>query len=152
MMAQPIRGLAIAPGDGASSSGGAVNALFNEFKTFLMRGNVIDLAVAVVLGAAFKTVVDSLVADLITPIIAVLFGKPDLTYLDFTINDAVFRYGAFLTNVIAFVIVAAAIFFLVVKPVNMIMDRRKKGEEPAAETPEDIALLREIRDALKARG
>ncbi len=126
--------------------------LFNEFKTFLMRGNVIDLAVAVVLGVAFKTVVDSLVADLITPIIAVLFGKPDLTYLDFTINDAVFRYGAFLTNVISFVIVAAAIFFLVVKPVNMVMDRRKKGEEPAAETPEDIALLREIRDALKARG
>lgn len=117
-----------------------------------MRGNVIDLAVAVVLGVAFKTVVDSLVADLITPIIAVLFGKPDLTYLDFTINDAVFRYGAFLTNVISFVIVAAAIFFLVVKPVNMVMDRRKKGEEPAAETPEDIALLREIRDALKARG
>lgn len=132
-------------------AGGAVKDLFKEFKTFLMRGNVIDLAVAVVLGAAFKTVVDSLVADLITPIIAVLFGKPDLTYLDFTINDAVFRYGAFLTNVISFVIVAAAIFFLVVKPVNMIMDRRKKGEEPA-ETPEDIALLREIRDALKARG
>ena len=129
-----------------------MNALFNEFKTFLMRGNVIDLAVAVVLGVAFKAVVDSLVADLITPIIAVLFGKPDLTYLDFTINDAVFRYGAFLTNVISFVIVAAAIFFLVVKPVNMIMDRRKKGEEPAAETPEDIVLLREIRDALKARG
>lgn len=125
--------------------------LLNEFKAFLLRGNVIDLAVAFVLGAAFKTVIDSLVADLIMPIIAMLGGEPDFSSLDFEINNAVFRYGAFITSVVSFVIIAAAIFFFVVKPVNMIIERRKKGEEPE-DTPEDILLLREIRDSLRARG
>lgn len=125
--------------------------MLNEFKAFLLRGNIIELAVAFVIGGAFKVVVDSLVADLIMPVIAMLGGEPDFRSLDFTINDAVFRYGNFITNVISFVIIAAAIFFLVVKPVNMVVERRKRGEEPAGETPEDIQLLREIRDALRAR-
>jgi large conductance mechanosensitive channel len=80
-----------------------------------------------------------------------IVGEPDLSYLDFTINDAVFSYGLFLNSLISFVSIAAAIFFFVVKPVNMIMERRRKGEEPAEEAPEDIQLLREIRDALRSR-
>lgn len=126
--------------------------LLNEFKAFLLRGNLIELAVAFVLGGAFAALVTSFVNNLITPIIAMIFGEPDLSYLDFTINDAVFSYGAFLNSLISFVSIAAAIFFFVVKPVNMIMERRKKGEEPAEKTPEDILLLREIRDSLRARG
>jgi large conductance mechanosensitive channel len=123
----------------------------SEFKAFLLRGNVVDLAVAVVIGTAFAAVVNSLVSNLITPLIAMLFGEPSLAALDFEINDAVFSYGAFLDTLIYFVSVAAAIFFFVVKPINMIMERRKRGEEPAAEVPEDVQLLREIRDALRAR-
>ena len=125
--------------------------LMGEFKTFLLRGNVIDLAVAVVLGAAFGAVVTSLVNNLLMPVIAMIFGKPDFSDLIFTINDAVFSYGAFITAVINFVLIGAAIFFFVVKPVNIILERRKRGEEPEEETPEDIQLLREIRDALRAR-
>ena len=128
-----------------------MNDLITEFKTFLLRGNVIDLAVAVVLGAAFGAVVTSFVTNIITPFIAMIFGEPDLSYLDFTINDAVFSYGVFLNSLISFISIAAAVFFFVVKPVNMITERRKKGEEPPEETPEDIQLLREIRDALRAR-
>jgi large conductance mechanosensitive channel len=105
--------------------------VFREFKQFLMRGNVIDLAVAVVLGVAFGAVVTSLVNDLIMPIIAMIFGKPDFSSLTFTINDAVFRYGAFITAVVNFVLVAAAIFFFVIKPINMLMTRAR--QEPPAD-------------------
>lgn len=126
--------------------------LFEEFRAFLMRGNVVDLAVAVVIGTAFGAVVTSLVDDLMMPIIAMIGGEPDFSALDFEINNALFRYGAFITTLISFVITAAAIFFIVVKPMNVIIERRKKGEAPAEETPEEIQLLREIRDALRARG
>jgi large conductance mechanosensitive channel len=125
--------------------------MLNEFKAFLLRGNIIELAVAFVIGGAFSVVVNSLVDDLVMPVIAMLGGEPDFRFLDFTINDAIFRYGSFITNVVSFVIIAAAIFFLVVKPVNMTSERRKRGEEPAEETPEEIQLLREIRDALRSR-
>jgi large conductance mechanosensitive channel len=104
--------------------------ILNDFKAFLLRGNVVDLAVAVVIGASFKTVVDSLVADLVMPIIAMLGGEPDFSALDFTINDAIFRYGAFITAVISFVIVAAAIFFFVVTPVNDLLRRAQKEPPP----------------------
>jgi large conductance mechanosensitive channel len=127
-------------------------SILNEFKTFILRGNVVELAVAVVIGAAFKAVVDSLVADLLTPLLAAIFGQPDFSALDFTINDSRFTYGNFLNQVIAFLMVAAAIFFFVVKPMNILMERMKRGEVPAEDIPEDIQLLREIRDALKARG
>ena len=96
-----------------------------DFREFLLRGNVVDLAVAVVIGAAFGAVVAALVADLVTPLIAAIFGSPDFSNLTFTINGSVFRYGHFLNAVIAFVTVAAAIFFLVVKPVNALMARRR---------------------------
>jgi large conductance mechanosensitive channel len=127
-------------------------SILNEFKTFILRGNVVELAVAVVIGAAFKAVVDSLVADLLTPLLAAIFGQQDFSALDFTINDSRFTYGNFLNQVIAFLMVAAAIFFFVVKPMNILMERMKRGEVPAEDIPEDIQLLREIRDALKARG
>jgi large conductance mechanosensitive channel len=105
--------------------------MLNEFKTFLLRGNVVDLAVAVVLGAAFGRVITALVEDLITPILGI-FGSTDFSTLHFTINDSVFRYGSFLNAVISFVSIAAAIFFFVVKPVNSLMERRKT--EPDVES------------------
>lgn len=99
--------------------------MFNDFKAFILRGNVVDLAVAVVIGAAFKTVVDALVSDLITPILAMFGGRQSFRTLHFTINDSVFLYGDFLTQVLSFVIIAAVVFFFVVVPINKLMDLRK---------------------------
>jgi large conductance mechanosensitive channel len=125
--------------------------MLKEFREFVLRGNVVDLAVAVVIGAAFGAVVAALVADIITPIIAAIFGKPDFSNLQFTINGSVFRYGAFFNAVLSFLTIAAAVFFFVVKPVNALMARRKAKEEPAPEAPpEDVQLLTEIRDLLRA--
>jgi large conductance mechanosensitive channel len=108
-------------------------AIFKEFRAFVLRGNVVDLAVAVVIGAAFTAVVNALVRDLITPIIAAIFGKPDFAGLTFTINDSRFAYGDFLNAVLTFVLVAAAVFFLIVKPVNYLMARLRT--EPDVESP-----------------
>jgi large conductance mechanosensitive channel len=125
--------------------------MIKEFREFLLRGNVVDLAVAVVIGAAFGALVTSLVNDVLMQIIAIVFGKPNFGGLTITINDAEIRYGSFLNAVITFVTVAAAIFFFVVKPVNAVMARRKAGQEPEPEAvPEDVVLLGEIRDLLKA--
>ena len=107
--------------------------MFKEFRNFLMRGNIVDLAVAVVIGAAFGAVVTSLTDDLLMPIIGIFGGSPDFSANTFTINGSEFRWGNFLTTLIAFIIVAAAIFFLVVKPMNALMERVKRGEAPAAE-------------------
>jgi large conductance mechanosensitive channel len=124
--------------------------LFREFREFILRGNAIDLAVAVVLGAAFGAVVTSLVNDILTPLIAMVFGEPDFGGLSFTINGAHFRYGAFINAVISFLLIGAAIFFVVVKPVNVLMARRRAGEEPPPEAvAEDVVLLGEIRDLLR---
>jgi len=101
-----------------------------DFKAFLLRGNLVDLAVAVVIGIAFSAVITAFVGDLITPLIAAIAGKPDFSSLKFTINHSTFRYGDFLNALISFVIIAAAVFFAVVKPVNALMARRK-SEEPA---------------------
>ena len=126
--------------------------MLKEFRSFILRGNAIDLAVAVVLGAAFGAVVTSLVEDIVTPIISIIFGKPGFEDLTITINDAVIRYGAFLNAVFALITIGAAVFFLVIKPVNMLMARRKAGEEPEPEAvPEDVLLLGEIRDLLRAQ-
>jgi len=125
--------------------------MIKEFREFLLRGSVIDLAIAVVLGAAFGAVVTSFVNDILMQLIAMIGGQPDFSGLSFTINDAEFRYGAFLNAVISFVIIAAAIFFFVVRPVNALMARRKAGLEPEPEAvPEDVVLLGEIRDLLRA--
>ena len=98
-----------------------------DFKAFLLRGNLVDLAVAVVVGVAFGAVVTAFVGDLITPLIAAIAGKPDFSNLTFTIHHSQFKYGDFLNALISFVVIAAAVFFLVVKPVNALMARRQKG-------------------------
>ena len=103
--------------------------MIRDFRDFLMRGNLVDLAVAFVIGLAFAALITSFVNDLIMPIIAMLIGKPDFSGLTFTINDAVFRYGSFLTAAITFVSTAAAIFFFVVKPYEAVNARTHKPEE-----------------------
>jgi large conductance mechanosensitive channel len=125
--------------------------MLKEFRNFILRGNAIDLAVAVVIGAAFGAVVTSLVQDIVTPIISIIFGKPGFGDLTITINDAVIRYGNFLNALFSLVVVGAALFFLVIKPINLLMARRKAGEEPPPEAvPEDVVLLTEIRDLLQS--
>ena len=96
-----------------------------DFKTFILRGNVIDLAVGVAIGAAFTTVVISFTKNLLTPILAIPGSKASFASLDFTIRHAQFKYGAFIDDVIGFVLIAAALFFLVVRPINTLMARRK---------------------------
>ena len=124
--------------------------MLREFRDFIMRGNVLDLAVAVVLGAAFGAVVTGFVSSFVTPLIALIGGKPDFGGLVFTISGTEFTYGAFLNLLIAFLIIAAVIFFVVVKPMNTLMSRLKRGEEPEAEAPpQDVILLMEIRDLLR---
>jgi large conductance mechanosensitive channel len=108
-------------------------AVLKEFRSFILRGNVVDLAIAVVIGAAFTALVNAFVKDLITPIIAALFGEPDFANLAFTINGARFAYGDFLNALLTFVLVAAAVFFFVVKPVNYLMARLRT--EPDVESP-----------------
>lgn len=134
--------------------------MLQDFKKFLMRGNVVDLAVAVVIGAAFGAVVTSLVDGIINPIVGLVGGK-DLSGWVITLKDATatdpaveLRWGAVLSSIIDFVLIAAAIFFLVVKPMNSIMERRRRGEEPEADTPapsDETVLLTEIRDLLARR-
>jgi large conductance mechanosensitive channel len=100
--------------------------VLQEFKDFLFRGNIVELAVAFVMGVAFAAVINSLVNNLVTPVIAMVIGKPDFSGLTFTINDAVFRYGAFLTALIQFVAIAAAVFFFIVKAVTAMMNRARR--------------------------
>ena len=104
------------------------------FKAFLLRGNVVDLAVAVVVGAAFTAVVAAFVKDLVTPLIAALFGKPDFSSLYFTINNSKFLYGDFINALIAFVIVAAVIYYFVVLPINALIERSRRHEKTADPT------------------
>jgi large conductance mechanosensitive channel len=110
-----------------------VRSTFGEFKTFVLRGNVVDLAVGVIIGAAFGTVVTALVKDLLTPLIAAVFGKPDFAAIAFTIHNSRFLIGEFINAVIAFVLVAFAVFFFVVKPMNFLVERSRK-EPPADPT------------------
>ena len=107
--------------------------LLSDFKQFLLRGNVVDLAVAVVIGAAFGAVVTALVEDFVTPLIAAIGGQQDFSALDFTINESTFRYGDFINKVITFVLIAAVIFFFVVTPVNALIARARR-EPPADPT------------------
>jgi large conductance mechanosensitive channel len=111
--------------------------VLREFRDFVMRGNLLELAVAFVMGLAFAALISSFVEDLILPIVAMIFGEPDFSSLDFTINDAVFRYGAFLTALITFLTTAAALFFFVVRPVNAIRARVRKPDEEEEVTDEE---------------
>ena len=123
--------------------------MLKEFRDFLLRGNIVELAVAFVIGVAFGALVTSFVDNLLMPVVAMIFGEQDFSALTFTINDAVFRYGAFLTDAIAFLAVAAAVFFFVVKPMNMLMERRSRPEEGMPDEErrhqELLAALRETR-------
>jgi len=124
--------------------------MFKEFKDFILRGNVVELAVAVVIGAAFKAVIDAVV-DLLTNLIAIP-GRTDFSRLSFHQGGGTFRYGALLNAVIAFGTIAAVIFFLIVRPLNKLSERRKTGVEPEpVGRPEDVLLLEEIRDLLRAQ-
>jgi large conductance mechanosensitive channel len=128
-----------------------VDKILKEFKDFIARGNLVELAVAFVMGAAFGALVTAFIDHIVNPIIGAIFGQPNFSTLTIDLwGDAVLRYGAFLTALLTFVTVAASVFFFVVKPYNAYLQRRRSGdeEEPAA-PPEDITLLREIRDALK---
>jgi large conductance mechanosensitive channel len=107
-----------------------VRDLLAEFKSFLLRGNLVDLAVAIVIGVAFGAVVDALVKDIVTPIIAAIAGKPDFSNLAFTIHRSRFLYGDFINALITFLSVAAAIFFFVVKPVNALTARYRRVPPP----------------------
>ena len=122
--------------------------MLKEFRDFLLRGNVVDLAVAVVIGAAFAALVNSLVADVLTPIIGAIVGKPDFSNLSFTINGSEFNYGNFLNALIAFLSVAAAVFFFVIKPMNTLNRLRGASSEEEAS---ELELLAEIRDELRAQ-
>ena len=104
------------------------------FRDFISRGNLIDLAVAVVIGTAFTAVVTAIVADLITPLVAAIAGKPDFSKLTFTIHKSHFLYGSFINAVITFLIIAATVFFFVVKPLNMLMERRRTEPDVESET------------------
>jgi large conductance mechanosensitive channel len=108
--------------------------MLKEFRQFIMRGNVVDLAVAVVIGTAFGAVVAAFVADIITPLVAAIFGQPSFQGLTFTINKSHFLYGAFIDAVLSFLMIAAAIFFFVVKPLNMLAARRAAGAPPESPT------------------
>lgn len=113
--------------------------MLNEFKQFLLRGNVVDLAVAVVIGAAFTDIVNSLVRTIITPLIAAVGGKPDFSALSFTINNSRFQYGEFLNAVVAFLIIAAVVFFLVIKPLNRLTKLANQGVESEDPTTKNCA-------------
>lgn len=124
--------------------------VLKEFRQFLFRGNVVDLAVAVVIGAAFGAVVSSLVANIFTPLIAAVLGEADFSRLTFEINGSKFKYGLFLNALIAFVSIAAVVFFLVVKPVNTFQDRLGIAKDDVPQPSDEAKLLAEIRDELRS--
>ena len=122
--------------------------MLKEFRDFLLRGNIVELAVAFVLGVAFGALINSFVDNLLMPVVAMIIGKPDFRALTFTINDSVFRYGAFLTDLIAFAAIAAAVFFFVVKPMNVLMARRRGPVEEGL--PDEERRHQELLAALRA--
>ena len=126
-----------------------IQEIAHEFRTFVLKGNVVDLAVGIVIGAAFKSVIDSFVKDLITPLVGVFGGEPDFS----KVHLGPLAIGSFINAILAFLILATVVFFFVVKPMNYLiaMANRKAEEQPAeAPLPEDVKLLMEIRDLLKA--
>ena len=106
--------------------------MLSGFKQFILRGNVVDMAVGVVIGAAFATVVAAFTKDLLTPLIAALVGKPDFSAITFTVNNSIFAVGDFINAAVAFILVAAAVYFFVVTPVNMLVARMHRSDAPAS--------------------
>jgi large conductance mechanosensitive channel len=118
--------------------------MLNDFKRFLLRGNVVDLAIAVVIGAAFGAVVTAFVEDFITPLIAAIGGKADFAGLSFRVNHSTFRYGHFLNAIITFVIIAAVVFFLIIVPLNALVARSRREPTPDPTTRKCPECLSEI--------
>jgi large conductance mechanosensitive channel len=129
-----------------------VSDVIKEFRDFISRGNVVDLAVAVIIGAAFATIVSAFVEGLLTPLVGMVFGE-DFREMTFVVNDSTFSYGIVINAIIYFLVVAAVLFFLVVKPLNIWKERIRRGEdvEPDADLSDEAVLLREIRDLLEAQ-
>ena len=126
--------------------------MIKGFREFLMRGNVVDLAVAVVVGGAFAKVINALVLGFINPIVAAIFGKPDLNSVgNFTIGKGEFHIGLILTELLSFFFVALAIYFFVIVPMNKLNERRARNAEVVEPGPTEIELLTEIRDSLRTR-
>ena len=123
--------------------------MLEDLRNFLFRGNIVELAVAFVMGVAFAAVINSLVDNLVMPIVAMIIGKPDFSDLTFTINDAVFGYGAFITDVISFIAIGTAVFFFVVKPVQMMAARREPPIEEGM--PDEERRHQELLAALGGR-
>ncbi len=124
--------------------------MFQEFKKFILRGNVVDLAVAVVIGAAFTTVVNAFVADLLTPLISAFQGRSDFSQYTFSINGSQFRHGHFINTLISFLLTAGVVFFLVVQPLNRLMELSRRKEQTGDPTTQKCPeCLSEIPD--KAR-
>ena len=123
--------------------------MLQEFKKFALRGNVVDLAIGVIIGAAFGKIVSSLVADIVMPVIGILVGGIHYEDLVFEVGDAQVTYGKFLQNVVDFIIIALVIFMLV-KAINHFR-RKSEKEPPAAPPPREVQLLEEIRDLLKKK-
>ena len=132
--------------------------MIKGFKEFILRGNVVDLAVAVVIGAAFGAVVTALVTDIFTPLIGAIVGQSDFSTLTFSIHKSEFKYGDLINKVISFLLIAAAIYFFVVVPVKRMTElrerRRAAGQDQEEATPvsDEVAVLSEIRDLLRQRG
>ncbi len=125
--------------------------MLKEFKAFLFKGNVVDLAVAVIIGAAFATIIGAVVSGLITPLVGMIFSK-DFSKMTFEVNKSVFSYGTVIDATLKFVSTAAVVFFAIVKPMQAMMAKRASGEVEDAPAPSDEAvLLSEIRDLLSAR-
>jgi large conductance mechanosensitive channel len=131
--------------DASAAKGRAVRDLLDEFKAFVLRGNVVDLAVAVILGIAFGTVVTSFTDDVLMAIIGAIVGEPNFDELTFDIGDGVVRYGEFLTAVVNFLLIALSLFFII-RMLNQFI-RHRRESEPS----DEVRLLTEIRDELRAR-
>lgn len=127
--------------------------MIQEFKDFVAKGNVVMLAVGFIMGAAFQSVVTSLVENVIMPIVAIPFGEPNFDALTWQVGDSVITYGAFITTAVSFLLVALAVFFFIVRPYNIMVERAKEGEEEVEEEagPTELDLLAEIRDELRRR-
>lgn len=115
--------------------------VIGDFKKFLLRGNLVELAVAFIIGAAFAALVKAFIADLITPIVAMIVGKPNFADLHFTINSSTFSYGDFLNYLITFITTAAVVFFFVIRPYNTLMARRAKDDPDTKECPECTSAI-----------
>lgn len=125
--------------------------MIQEFRDFITKGNLIDIAVGFIMGVAFTALVDSLVGDVLMPIVAIAFGEPSFHNITWTINDSVIMIGSFITAIVSFLLIALTVFFFIVKPFNAFRARITKDEAQEDAGPTEVELLTEIRDAL-ARG